>query len=590
MADLLAIISHDRSRPVGPEDIAGLAATHGELRGECRHGEGAGCEWATVRVLDDVEPRAIGIESEGESWVAWAGSLRGAPLGRPLEQLDGQFSLVRLDRGTLTVATDPLGLKPLFAAEREGRTYVATSALVLARHLRLTPSRLGIETFLSCGNQLGRQTHWEGVERIGPGEAIRFTSQGRERTAYWQPQIDEEVRRLGFSACADACIERAGADLAAGFGAERPWLDLTGGFDTRLLALLAARAGVPFDANTSGEAADEDVAIARQMAATAGWSWTQIEPPADWGEQLPERLAAAVAWGDGHLDALPLCEVMDGHRRKAETATELLNGGGGEHFRDYAWGHELLRAGRSRGVSVDRLIAWRILSPIDRSVFRADPAEAVAAGLREELERRLAPFAGAPNTFQNDVAYAFKATGHFGAYQALAGADLHMELPFYSRATFVCAISASPRHRAYHRLMREMMFRLDPALAAIRTETGGPAAPLRPGNLHRFAAYPWRRGRRFAARVRGRLRPASGPPSPALLARGRLIASLRSQGRLDPAAMRSAPLYDRQRLEAVLALAASEPGAVDWNTVGRIVTVELALEGADAGLSSPDHG
>jgi hypothetical protein len=585
MADLLAIISHHRDRRLGPEDLARLTATHSELRGESRHGGTAGGAWAAVRVLDDVEPRAVGTEGEGESWVAWAGSLRGTALGRPLEQLDGQFSLVGLDRQqTLTVATDPLGLKPLFVAEREDRTYVATSALVLARHLRLAPSRLGIETFLCTGNQLGRQTPWEGVERLGPGEALRFTASGRERSAYWQPRIDDELRGLGFSECADACIARAGAGLAAGFGGKPPWLDLTGGFDTRLLALLAAHAGLGFNANTSGEAADEDVAIARQLATTAGWPWTQIEPPADWGEQLPARLAAAVAWGDGHLDALPLSEVMAGHRRKAETAVALLNGGGGEHFRDYAWGHELLGAGRSGGVSIDRLIAWRILNPVDRSVFRADPAAAVSAGLREELEHRLAPFAAAPKTFQNDVAYAFKATGHFGAYQAVAGADLHMELPFYSRASFGCAISAAPRHRAYHRLMREMMFRLDPALAAVRTETGGPAEPLRPGNLHRFAAYPWRRGRRFAARVRGRLAPAGGPPSPALLARGQAIAALRTEGRLDPARMRSAPLYDEQRLEALLAGAASEPGAADWNTVGRIVTVELALEAASASL------
>jgi asparagine synthase (glutamine-hydrolysing) len=585
MADLLAIISHDRKRPLGPEDLAGLTASHRELRGASPHSKSADCDWAAVRVLDGVEPSAIGVEDGEGGWTAWAGSLRGAGPGGQLEQLDGQFSLIRLDReGGLTVATDPLGLKPLFVAEREGRTYVASSALVLARHLRLAPSRLGIETFLAAGNQLGRQTPWEGVERLGPGEAIRFTATGRKRANYWQPQIDEEVLALGFSECADACIERAGADLAAGFGAKPPWLDLTGGFDTRLLALLAAHAGLRFDANTSGEAADEDVAIARRLAKTGGWPWTQIEPPAESGEQLPARLTEAVAWGDGHLDALPLTEVMAGHRRKAASAVELLNGGGGEHFRDYAWGHELLRPGRSRGVSIDRLISWRILNPIDRSIFRADPAAAVAAGLREELERRLAPFAAAPNTFQNDVAYAFKATGHFGAYQAVAGADLHMELPFYSRAAFVCAISASPRHRAYHRLMREMMHRLDPALAAVPTETGGPAEPLRPGNLHRFAAYPWRRGRRFAARVRGRLAPAGGPPSPRQLAFGKAIAALRAEGRIDPARMRSAALYDGPRLRELLDAAAQQPAAVDWNTVGRIVTVELALEAADAAL------
>jgi len=591
MSDLLAIISHDRSRPVGVEAIEGLASSYEALRGPSAVRETAAADWAAVSVVDRPQPAMVGVERQGQGWTAWAGPLVDpmTTAAAPLERLDGQFALVRLeaDGATLRVATDPLGMKPLFVAESGGRTYVSTSALALARHLRLGPSRPGLESFLRTGNQFGRHTPWEGVERLRPAESLTFTPERRQRGSYWQPTVEEDVRRLPFEATAEACVDAAAAAIAARYGERRPWLDLTGGFDTRLLALLGQRARLDFLTNTSGEESDEDVRLARQIATAAGWPWTRFGLPGDWQELLPERIGEAVAWGDCHLDALPLAEVMQGHREKGATESMLLNGGGGEHYRDYPWGQELWAAGRSRTVNFERLIAWRVLSPLDLSVFRQDPTPAAAAGARAELEARVEPFAATPNTFQCDLLYALKATGHFGAYQSTAGAWEHMELPFYLKPVFTSAISASPRHRNYHRLMREMMRRLDPRIAAIQTETGGPAEPLTLRNAHRFAPYPWRRGRRFASRLRGRvLGTGDASPEPTAIDRARadLFARLREEGRLRPTQMRSAALYDSNRLEELLDAAVAAPGAADWTTLGRVLTAELALEAVDAGV------
>jgi len=589
MADLLAIISHDRSKPVAGT-LEALTAAYESLRGPAAHTETVGGDWAGVTVIDHATPADIGVERAGGGWAAWAGALvdpAGAATS-PLERLDGQFALARLEPGgaTLRVLADPLGMKPLFVAEAGGATYACTSALVLAKHLRLQPSRAGLEAFLRTGSQFGRLTPWEGLERMLPAEALTLTPGGRERTAYWLPSIDPELRRLPLREFAEACVERVSASIAARYGGERPWLDLTGGFDSRLVALLSRRAGLDFKANTVGGGDSEDVRIARLIAAAAGWPWTQLELPAEWAEQLPARVEEAVAWGDCHLEALSLAEVLLGHRRKAETGTRLLTGGGGEQWRDHPWGHELLAAGRSNRVAFDRLISWRLLIPVDLSALREDPTAAVRANLKAELEARAAPFAAHPNTFQDDLLYAFKSTGHFGAYQAAAGASVHMEMPLYLRPAFEATLSARPRNRNLHRLQREMMRQLDPAIAALPTETGGPADPLRIGNAHRFAAYPWRRGRRFASRARGRVLGGRGgaPPTPTEAARGALIARLRDEGRLDPARMRSASLYDRGRLTELLERASSSPAAVDWAAVGRLTTVELALEAVDAGL------
>jgi asparagine synthase (glutamine-hydrolysing) len=592
LAELLAIISHDPRAVVEPEAIDRLAADHAALRGPQPRRLDAGDGRVRVRVLGRPTP-TWGVERDGAGWTAWAGSLqrRPATMTGPLSDLDGQFGLVRAaSDGTVEVATDALGMKPLFLAVRDDRTFVSTSALVLARHLGATPSRLGLESFLRSGLQFGRATQWEGIERLRPAEARRFAAAGggAGESTYELPTTDPEVGALSLGETAELCIERATAELAERYAGERPWIDLTGGFDSRLLSLLTARAGIEPIANTVGGPEDEDVRIARRVALARGWGWQRIAPPADWPERLPEELASAVAWGDGHLDAVPLAGVLAGHREKAAVEGLLLNGGGGEEFREHPWGHELWKAGRTTEVGYDRFIGWRLLLPIDLSPLRADPTAAVAAAMREELEARARPFASHLNTFQDDLLYAFKMTGHSGAYQAAAGAYLDLEVPFYLRPILFNVISVAPRYRRLHRLMREMMVRLDPAVAALPTETGGPAEPPRLGNLLRFADYGTRRGARFANRVRARLPERGGqdlpPPDERQIAAAALVARLRDEGRLDPASMRSAALYDPGRLDALFDRAAAHPSGVDWEAVGRIVTVEATLEAAGAGL------
>jgi hypothetical protein len=590
VADLLAIVSHDPAVPVEQASLDALVSDYEALRGPARGREDASTSWARVCTLRRTGADTAGTIRNGEGWTAWAGSPSAAPrIAGPLADAAGQFSLVRFhpDRATVTLATDSLGMKPLFVAVSGSSTYASTSALVLARQLRSAPSRLGCEMFLRCGLQFGRLTPWEGIERMRPAQRIEFSPAGRRTEHYWQPQREPAVAALPLEEAAQLCIERSVQCLRE-LREEKPWADLTGGFDSRLLTLLARRAGVEFTANTVGSEAEEDVRLARRVAATAGWPWVRFELPADWCDRLPARTEEALAWGDGHLDALDLAAVMQAHREKSSAATTLLNGGGGEEFRDHPWGHELFAAGRSTAVDYERLLAWRIMLPVDLPSLREGTTAAVGDAVREELEWRAKPFAGQRNTFQDDILYAYKMTGHSGAYQAAAGAWIDLEVPFYGRPLLSALMSVAPRHRRFHRLMREMMTRLDPAVAALPTETGGPAEPPRLQNLHRFAPYAWRRGRRFGHRVRARLPRHRGrpnrPPAEPLAAKAALIERLRAEGRLDPRTMRSAALYDRLALAETLDRGVRVPNGVDWEALGRVVTLELALEAADAGF------
>lgn len=535
-----------------------------------------------------------GTARAARSWVLTDGVVHGdlAPDRPRVEPLDGQFGWIAYDadRDAVSVAADPFGMYALYVAEREGKTYVANSALALAKHLRAQPSRLGLQAFLCAGYQFGRLTNWEGIERLEPASRIVFGPDGARRELYWRPEPDAAVARMGLEDAVAYCNTAASTTFSELLSSlDGTWADLTGGYDTRMLALLLRDAGVRFRTNTVGDGLEPDVRIARRLAQVGGWEWSQLALPDDWDEVARAMLPASVAWSDGQLDVLQLARVLWGHREKSRTDRSLLIGGGGEHFRGFTWQQEFLNAGRSTRVNLDNWIDMRLLRPIDVSVFASDPIPEVRADFGERMSAWAAPYSSELNTTQLDVMYAYKMTGHFGAYLSAAGAFVQAQLPFYFRPVFSAAFSTNYRHRNNHRLMRHMIVSLDARIAALETASGGPAEPWRVSNIHRFLPYYARTGRRAANKLTqkalGRPLFPSAKPRAARIdaARRAVLGRIREDGGLDHATMRSAALYDRRALDELLARAA-RPDFGNERLLGRILTIELTLRAADAAL------
>jgi hypothetical protein len=226
---------------------------------------------------------------------------------------------------------------------------------------------------------------------------------------------------------------------------------------------------------------------------------------------------------------------------------------------------------------------------MNTGLFAADPTQAV----RDDFEKRMSswaePYADEPNTTQLDVMYAYKMTGHFGAYLSADGGFLDSELPFYFKPIFGAAFSSQQDHRDSHKLMRHMMWRLDPRLASISTTTGGPAVPWRPRNLHRFAPYygqiAVKAMNKISQRALGRPLVRGGAQDfyCDAAARRAVLRSVAGGGELQAADLRSASLFDPRELDDLLRRA-SEPGFEETAILGRVLTVELALRALDAGL------
>jgi hypothetical protein len=299
---------------------------------------------------------------------------------------------------------------------------------------------------------------------------------------------------------------------------------------------------------------------------------------------LPDRLSGSLGWSDAHLDVLQLSRVLWVHEKLSHQIPRLLSAGGGEHFQFAAWKSEFSGAGKTNTVNYDNWIDMRMVKPVRYSILAGEPLPSVRDEIRRRMHSWVEPYSQEPNTTQLDMLYAYKSTGHFGAYRSADDGFLDAQLPFYYRRVFEAAFSTDPRFRNNHRLMRHMIQRLDPRIAGVPTTRGGPAEPWRLTNMHRFAPYYRQLGRKAVTKLSDK---ALGRPlfldSRSFPWSGAANSSVLERLLLDGSSMdgwRSAPLFRHAELRALLAEAPSATFRQNA-MLGRVVTVELALRAAE---------
>jgi hypothetical protein len=428
-------------------------------------------------------------------------------------------------------------------------------------------------------------TLWQGVERLDPATVLTFGPHGRTAGTYWVPAVDHAVRAMSLARTIDHVTEVSLATAERWFRHNQcMWADLTGGYDSRLVNALLARAQIGFRANTAGEEETVDVRIARQVARAGGLQWQLERLPAGWRLER-DQLSEAVGWGDGTLDVLLLAEVLWRQRERRRFCSVVVNGGGGEHLGPMPWSQEFNRAGRSRDVNLDNFMRMRMLPRASAGALRSELVDELEAFCREYsvdvFSRRAAPYHAELNTSQLDMMYVYRAISHFGAFRSAFDAQVRTELPFYFKDVFVAGFSAHHRWRNGHRLHRGVIERLSPQISAVATERGGPAQLMRLTNAHRFLPYYTRLGRTAVRKIRGRSAPPAPLPASQASAYGSSIHELRDEGVFDPQSMRTGALYDPDALGRMVGHAGT-PGFRDWTQLGRIATLELTLRNAES--------
>jgi asparagine synthase (glutamine-hydrolysing) len=225
-----------------------------------------------------------------EAWRRWGPAA--------LSRFRGMFAFAMLDEdsGSLFLARDPLGIKPLYFLRRHGGMIFASElkALVAAvgPELRTEPSAL-IASMLYYWLPEQRCAI-EGVEKLPPGSWAEFRPDGSSRhETYWRVTEVATEAAAGPRADLRTVIEES---VAAHLVADVPVSTfLSGGLDSSLVTVLAKRLDPGIDSYTITfraqdhrlEAMPDDAIYARKVAQQFGIDLHEIEIAPDVVELLP---------------------------------------------------------------------------------------------------------------------------------------------------------------------------------------------------------------------------------------------------------------------------------------------------------------
>ncbi len=219
-----------------------------------------------------------------EACAAWG-------VGPTLEKLVGMFAFAAWDRasGTLTLARDRIGIKPLYWG-RFGELFVFASEIKgLRAHRGWRPviDRESLAAYMRWGHVPSEHCIYRGVHKLLPGTMLVLRRNHEPRiTSYWDPACvvaaaqesgpcpseDEAVTRLD-ALLSDAVSRRMVADVPLG-------AFLSGGIDSSLIvALMQARSNRPVKTFTIGfdDKRYDETAYARAVARHLGTDHSEIE-------------------------------------------------------------------------------------------------------------------------------------------------------------------------------------------------------------------------------------------------------------------------------------------------------------------------
>lgn len=219
-----------------------------------------------------------------------------------LDRLRGMFAFALFDArdGSVLLARDPLGIKPLYVG-RDGQDLVFGSELASIRPILATQQfdAEGIASFLLWGSIPSPLTLYAGIRSLPPGHLLHWFPDGREETRqYWaleselgqsQAMDADEAAARARAALVDSVSHHAIADVPVG-------AFLSGGVDSAsLVGLLGEVTSSPVRSiNLSfDEASLDESALATRAAETYGADHMTVPIRVDdIRDRLPDAMAA----------------------------------------------------------------------------------------------------------------------------------------------------------------------------------------------------------------------------------------------------------------------------------------------------------
>jgi asparagine synthase (glutamine-hydrolysing) len=398
-----------------------------------------------------------------------------------VRHLEGMYAFAIADGGSLFLARDPVGMKPLYVyPEPGGRAlYFASEIKALLRVPGLKPAldMSALADSALVGHPCGSGTFVAGVRCLMPGETLTARYDGG-RLAVGGARPHPAVR-IGPGGGRDLAGERrARAALASAVTTHleadpEVAIALSGGVDSALLAVLAGRPLSSFTVCATDD--DPDAAAARAVAGQLGLHHREVRVrPASYAAHIAR--AVVIEEQPPALGALPLSFLFGSVARQAKVC--LMGEGADEVFGGYL---EHVRPGRP----ADRLQVR--LSQVTRAGLRPTSAALELAELRGGgPESALRADLGAPLVRQH--------LELVDKYSMASGVEVR--LPYLDAHVYEAGLALTSGSRlgetgtVRKRLLREMLAERMPAGSAgilAAPKRGFPASGI--GLLRGFARY-----------------------------------------------------------------------------------------------------
>jgi asparagine synthetase B (glutamine-hydrolysing) len=383
------------------------------------------------------------------------------------QKLKGAYLLVLTDRQSATqyCFIDPSGLYQAFCSH----DFVSSSFLELAAAAGLGTNDLSPEAlvdFLHDGCLSFGDTLFPGIKRMDP-ECIYVAPPSGH--------IDSIPRQLYDIALPPSwSFEQCLRSFAEAVAAENISVDLTGGIDSRLLAVALQHFGLSFEVALSGVHGNTDLQIAPLVAAVLGHELQVTCHRVDHLEaELPELFHAC----DGLFDVLREHRPHQLHSdRRRRGITLSLSAAGGELYKDFWWQQDFPFYSRSRA-NVERLYRLRIACGGRRHDFLRDSYRAISMQSDQRYLERAAMHQVVGNTQTYDhIYYDVKMRDYAGRFLTNHMDVVHCYAPYLDREMVAVGYNLPRHRRAFNTFHRQMITHYSRQAAALKTTEGGMSA------------------------------------------------------------------------------------------------------------------
>jgi asparagine synthase (glutamine-hydrolysing) len=325
-----------------------------------------------------------------EAWRRWG--------PRCLPKFRGMFAFAILDErsGSLFLARDPFGIKPLHYARRGPALLFASELKALSAVLAdLEPDPAALVASVMFYWVPDSRCSLRGVEKLQPGTWVEFRPDGSYRS---KPYFD--IAEVAAAAAAGPPVDLAEvieSSVAAHLVSDVPISSfLSGGLDSSIVTVLAKRANAEVDAYTITfrsqdqrlEAMPDDAVYARKIAALHGIKLHEVQIAPDVASLLPKLVDILdEPIGDpAAINTLLMCQAA----RDAGVKVLLSGMGADELFGGYRKHVACILAARYRGLPAPA--RWAVRAGVDRL-----PVAAGGRGLRyARWAKRFLSFAELP--------------------------------------------------------------------------------------------------------------------------------------------------------------------------------------------------